>query len=316
MLKTLRFPAVLCAAITSLVATTAQAQRPLPAEDGRIHAAPTRPVSYLDMAPGSVQVVPLSPRYHTILEFPLNVFRVDMGDRDIGLVEQIGNKVIIKPVAFYGETSFTVMLDDDNLTVVPFLVRPDTAASPVYVLRFTDPISEHVREAEEAIVARAEATAMANLATRAEELVQQRALMGFDVAYFPDKAQASQLNKYGERVTLEVVKVLYMQTSQNVERAYLLYRVANLTRHSIDGLELSLAMEPKGAKKAKASDIMEVYDLVDTRAGMPVPSGTLAEGLLVFDRPAMGGGESFRVTLTNPAGLNVTLSAAPVQGKR
>lgn len=298
--------------------TRAFAQKPLPADDGRVRGAPTRPVSYLDMAPGSVQTVPLSPRYHTILEFPVNVWRTDFGDRDIGLVEQVGNKVIIKPTAFNGETSFTVMLDDESLTVVPFLVRPDTAASPVYVLRFTDPIAKHVADAETAIAQRLEQAALAQLPQRAEALLRQRAQLGFDMAVFPKSAQASQLNRYGERVTIEVVKVLYMQTLQNSERAYLLYRIGNLTRRPVDSLELTIRVERRDAdpKRPALTDVSEIYDAEDSRNGAPIPAGTVAEGVLVFDLPRMSSSDSFRLTAANGTGLNVSVKAAPAMLSR
>src|SRR5690606_15147993 len=129
--------------------------RPITEGDGRIHGAPTLQVSEMDLHPGQVQTINLHPGFHTILEFPYPIARVDAGDPDIFLAAIVGNKLSLKATKLVrSETSMSIILADADLTVVPFVVRTDETQPMLYVVRYTDPVSKHLNEAESRIADR------------------------------------------------------------------------------------------------------------------------------------------------------------------
>ena len=291
----------------ALLARPALAQSPsLPAEEGRILGAPSRAVTYLDMKPGEVQTVAIRPGDFTVIEFPMPVFNYGIAAKSLVTVEKFANKIILKAKDFSGETPLAVFLDDSAYTTVPLQVRIDSASHPLYVLRFTDPVAVHVRATERATAQRLEAIARATEAERLEQLFRTRLLLGATEGTFAAKAEQSALNAVGDRVTMQLVKVVRLHVSASVERFYLSYRVANLTRKPLEALEFRVAMVRRKGKP------LEVYDFEDSRGGAAVPSGHVADGLLVFDVPdTYRTDDTFRVTLGADGGLRVVVQSAP-----
>jgi type IV secretory pathway VirB9-like protein len=294
-----------------LLGTVASAQVPLNTGDGRTHGAPTREVSYAAMTPDAVQTLLLNPHYHMMVEFPDDVLRIDVGDQKIAKFAIIDNKVSIKAARTEGETSMTIILDDDRHTVLAFKIRCSAAATPVSILRFTDPVAKHIREDEIAMAERYEKIARAKQGVQLENLIRSRLTMGLDVDLFdPTRAQESQLNKFGERVTLQLVKIVYLAVSPTQFRAYLHYRIANLTAKPLESPTLSLSLAGPARRQGDVES-EEVYDVEDSRGGAVVPPGTLVDGLLVFDRPALKDGDLFSVSLEAPSGVQVRVQTSP-----
>lgn len=126
--------------------------------DGRIHGAPTMPVTLAEMHPGQVQTLNLHPRYHAVLEFPYPVLRVDAGDPKVFAATIVGSKMTLKATrARKVETTMSIILADADMTVLPFIIRADSTQPFMYVVRYTDPVAKHLNAAEASIAARLQA---------------------------------------------------------------------------------------------------------------------------------------------------------------
>lgn len=279
-------PHIVAIAISLLAARPAFAQgrlQPFSAGDGRIHSAPTLEVVEMDLHPGQVTTINLHPRYHTVLEFPYVVARVDGGDQDVFMVDPIGNKLTLKAIDIdVAETSMTVILGDPQQTLIPFLVRVDTTQPMAYVVKFTDPITKHLNEAERQISERLSSNIDARVATLAEAHVRQRLLF---------RAGTVNINKSkfvgpsGERVGFVVEDAELMPGPSGEPQVYIRYRIVNLTPIPLDDANIVAKIGTKRRRKFFFSqvDYLELSIAEDVRTTSTIPAGAAARGLLILE---------------------------------
>lgn len=285
----------------------ANAQRPAPAEDGRLRGAPRREVTYAELPSGSGQMLALNPRYHMLLEFPSNVQLVSVRNPKMLTAEVVdGNKVFLLPLRFSGETSMQIFMDDPQGTSIPYIVRLDTLANPVLTVHYTDPAVNHLRDVEDAVVARERARFSDRVATEAEARMRQRLLNGVQTYGILDAEQGEQRNKYDESIVAELVDVTLLDQQTSAPRTYIRYRIANLTRKPITGLtaEVTVDFSPKNGPRPAGLQ-QKLGDVEDSRDRLTIPAGTYVEGLLIFDDPGVHPKDRITVRFEHPDGVRL-----------
>lgn len=285
-------------ALLALSQIPAQAQervRPFEQGDGRIHGAPVLQVSEVDLHVGQVQTLNLAPGYHTILEFPYPVARVDAGDLNVFTSDIIGNKLALKATRLSeSETSMTVILADENLTVIPFLVRADSTQPVLYVVRYTDPLVNHLNDAEQAIAHRLEADVDRRVSALAEQRLRQVLLFAASPVEINKSAR---IGGEGERFTLEIESAQTIPDEDGTPQLYLRYRVLNQTITPLADLHFVVRIQTSRRHNLVGSETVdrEIYDIQDVRTNSVVPPGTAARGLLIFDAPELRDGDALSV---------------------
>jgi hypothetical protein len=267
-----------------LVPTGVSAQRPPVSQgDGRVHGAPVLQVTEMDLKPGQVTTINLHPRFHTVLEFPAVVARVDGGDPDVFQVDLIGHKITLKALDVdIVETSMTVILGDARQTLIPFLVRADSTQPMAFVVRFTDGIARHLNEEEARIAARLNSNVDSRVTGLAEEHVRQRLLF---------KSGTINIGKHvdigprAERIRLIIEDAEQMPGPSGEPRLYLRYRILNGTRVPMADAHLVTRVETKKRRlllfsRTEATDMGRVEDV---RTDMVIPAGGAVRGMLILD---------------------------------
>jgi len=263
--------------------------------DGRIHGAPTLQVTEMDLHPGQVQTINLHPGFHTILEFPFPIARVDAGDPDIFLADIVGNKLSLKATKLVrSETSMSVILADADLTVIPFMIRTDETQPMLYVVRYTDPVSRHLNEAELRIARRLAEDNEARIVELAEMRLQQQLLWASDVLKINKEAKAG---RDGERIVLKIENAQTFLGADNTAKTYLRYKIHNGTVMPMEDLYFIVRVVRHKRKFLffDSRSERELYDVRDVRTANPVPAGTAARGLLIFDAPQLRKDESIEI---------------------
>lgn len=266
------------------------------AGDGRVHGAPTLQVSKRDLHSGQVQTINLHPRFHTVLEFPYPIARVDAGDPEVFLADVVGNKLTLKATKVtQEETSMTVILGDADATVVPFLVRTDTNQPPVYVVKYTDPISQHLNQTEKRIAQRLQSDFDQRVERLAEERVKQRLLYSGEI--LPIDRRKVVGKQPGDKFGLELQHAQQLPGPSGAPRLYIRYRVINKTIAPLKDLNFVVRMESKEAKYliGETTKKREVFDVQNVQSASEIPAGMAAQGLLILDALDLNEGESISV---------------------
>lgn len=266
------------------------------AGDGRIHGAPTLQVTEKDLHSGQVQTINLHPRFHTVLEFPYPVARVDAGDPEVFLADIVGNKLTLKATKVtQEETSMTVILGDADMTVVPFLIRTDTEQPPVYVVKYTDPLSKHLNQTEQRIAKRLQSDFDQRVEKLADERVKQRLLYSGEI--IPLERKKVKGKEAGRRFGLELQHAQQMPGPSGSPRLYIRYRVINQTIAPLEDLSFVVRMESKESKfvVGETTNQREVFDVQNIQSASKVPAGMAAEGLLIMDALDLEDGESISI---------------------
>lgn len=251
--------------------------------DGRIHGAPVLQVTEQDLHPGQVQTINLHPRFHSVLEFPYPIAQVHTGDPDVFMASIVGNKLTLKATRVVEtETNMSVVLGDANLTIVPFLVRADSTQPLIYVVRYTDPVAQHLNAAEAEIAARLESDVDVRVERLAEERLRQRLLYSSRVVEI-NKSEI--VGSAGERFGLTIQTAQRIPGPAGEPRMYLRYRVFNQTVAPLSDLHFVVRIHRHERKWLffDDTDVREVYDVEDVRTVSPIPAGTAAEGLLIME---------------------------------
>lgn len=295
-LRALLASALLVSAVPHLFAQDASKLKPVSEGDGRIHGAMTMAVSEADLHPGQVQTINLQPRFHTVLEFPYPVARIDVGDDAVITAAIVGNKVTLKAVKLSRtETSMTLILGDANLTVVPFLVRADSTQPAPFVIRYTDPVTQHMNAAEAAIAARLQADQHRQVGELAELRLQQRLLTSGDAVRIDRKGSVSH---NGESIELTIESAQEIPTEDGTPKLYLRYRLTNRTLAPVNDLRFALTVLRRDRHFLffTKTTSREVYDVQDVRTNTVIPAGGAIAGLLVLDQvPVQEARESLQV---------------------
>lgn len=282
-LRIFTLAAVLFAIVPSTLAAQSGRLRPVSDGDGRIHGAPTMPVSEMDLHPGQVQTLNLHPRYHAVIEFPFPVAQVDAGDPDVFSASIVGNKLTLSANRVRkAETSMSVMLGDANLTVVPFLVRADSTQPFVYIVRYTDPVAKHLNAAESQIADRLQADVDERVAELSEQRLQQRLLLAGDLVRI---GKRTSVGSAGERLTLVVESAQQIPSADGNPRLYVRYRILNQTIAPLEDLVITPRIVTTRRRWLffTRTEVLDVYDVQDVRTSAAIPPGTAASGLLIFD---------------------------------
>ena len=251
--------------------------------DGRIHGAAVMPVSGTDLHPGQVQTINLHPRYHTVLEFPYPVARIDAGDPDVFSASIDGNDVTLKATKVTrAETSMSLKLADANGTVIPFLIRADSTQPYVYVIRYTDPVAKHLNQAEAQISTTLQADDDKRVSQLANIRLQQILLHAGDLASI-DRTES--VGDAGERLTVNILSAQTLPGEDGQPRLYLRYSVLNQTVAPLSDLVFTAHIVSTDRKMLvfQKSVAQDVYDIQDVRTTATIPAGTMAYGLLIFD---------------------------------
>jgi hypothetical protein len=273
--------------------------------DGKIHGAPIMPVSEADLHPGQVSTLNLHPRYHSILEFPYPVARIDAGDPDVFTATIVGNKVTMKATKLdRAETSMSVILGDANLTTIMFLVRADSTQPSAYIVRYTDPVAKHLNQAEAQIAATLQKDNDARVATLSEMRLQQRLLMAGDLVRIN---KSGEVGERGERLSVTIESAQQLPGEDGRPRMYMRYKVLNETVAPLTDLTFTarIVSEARRSLLFTKSVSHDVYDVQDVRSVVTVPAGAAAYGLLIFDD----------FDLKNPS-ESLTIDAVAFSGQR
>lgn len=253
------------------------------AGDGRIHGAPVLPVTYMELKPDAVQTINLHPGFHTVLEFPYPVARVDGGDDRVLMAEIIGNKVILKAADVdVLETSMSVILGDDNLTFATYLIRADSTQPMSFAIRFTDSVYEHLNRAEQRIASELSKNIDRRVEILAEENLRRKMLFG-PGAINIDKKKYVEYN--GHRFGILIEQAEQLPGPNREPRLYIRYRLINETPRAISDAHLVVRMNQRKRKWGVLGETasVEVPGVRDERTALTIPPGESIRGLLILD---------------------------------
>lgn len=267
--------------------------------DGRIHGPPVLEVSEQDLHPGQVQTISLYPGKHTLVEFPYPVVQVDVGDPEIFMTEVVGSKMTLKATEIDNETSMTVMLGDEDVTTVPFLVRSDEDHPPLFVVRYTDPVEEHLNRAEERIADRISSDQDREVADLAEHRVRQRLLLGAEPTVIDKTAEQGDAR---ERIRLEVDFAHVIPSEHGSPELYIRYTLYNDTVVPLDHLDFSLTVDRRERRRIFFEELTsrDLHDIRHFMGADRIEPGRSVRGVLLVSKPDFGEGESLGLTLEVP----------------
>lgn len=269
--------------------------RPFTQGDGRLHGAPTLSVTEMDLHPGQVQTINLHPGYHTILEFPYPIVQADAGDDEIFLADIVGNKLFLKATKLsLSETSMSVILADPDLTAITYLIRTDESQPMLFHLRYTDPVARHFNEVERRIARRLAEENEARIAELAELRLQQQLLWAGDVVSINKKVE---VGRDGERLRLQVQDAQELIAESKQSMTYLRYQFYNGTVAPLEDLYfiVRIVRQKRRLLFFNNRTERELYDVRDVRTANPIPAGTAARGLLIFETPKLSKDESLEI---------------------
>lgn len=252
--------------------------------DGRIHGAPVLPVTYMELKPDAVQTINLHPGFHTILEFPYPVARVDGGDDRVLMAEVIGNKVILKAADVdVLETSMSVILGDADLTFITYLVRADSTQPMSFAVRFTDSAVEHINRATERIASELSKNIDRRVEVLAEENLRRKMLFGPGAITINKRKFVEDNNGY--RFGIIVEQAEQMPGPNREPRLYIRYRLVNETPRALHDAHLVVRFNQRKRKWGVLSETtsVEIPGVRDERTSLTIPPGESIRGLLIMD---------------------------------
>lgn len=268
---------------------------------GRVEAAPIMQVSERDLLPGQVQQLTLWPHYHVTLEFPYPVARVDGGDDEYFGATVVGNKLMlfareIDPV----QTTMTVILGDAHSTLIPYLVRVDTTQSLAVVVRYTDPVSKHLNDAEARIADRLASNVDERVEKLAEARIQKRLLFSNGAIQLDRQGWSG---GRGSRIGLFVEKAEQMPGPGERPHLYFRYRIFNQTPAALTDARLVVRTHSKKRRWLILSRTtsQEAAILEDVRSYEHIPPGGTVLGLLSLENVVLEPGEWLSVELESPS---------------
>jgi hypothetical protein len=192
----------------------------------------------------------------------------------------------------------TVMLADAGMTILPFLVRADSTQPFVYIVRYTDPVAQHLNQAETAIAARLQADVDSRVEELAEKRLQQRLLLAGEVVRLN---RSSTAGRPGEQVEVTLESAQTLPGDDGRPRLYIRYRVRNGTVAPLSDLAFTLSIRSTRRHKLvfESTEAHELYDFEDVRSSTLIPAGGMVTGLLILDELDLKGPhESLTVTAT------------------
>lgn len=276
--------------------------KPFTSGDGRIHSAPTLQVIEMDLHPGQVQTINLWPRYHTVLEFPFPVARVDGGDSDVFAPDIVGNKLTLKAIDVdVVETSMTIILGDAKQTLIPFLIRADSTQPMAYVVRFTDPVEKHLNLAEAEIAKTLNATVGTQVTKLSEENIRQRLLhSGGSITI----QKSASVGVHGGKITLTAEQAEQMPGPDGRPRLYLRYRISNGGFKAVDDAQVVARVSTKRRHwlfftKTTHREVTEVEEI---RTAGVVPVQGAVRGLMIIDGLELKANQALHLEMISDGG--------------
>lgn len=269
--------------------------RPVSEGDGRVHGAPVMPVSNMELQPGQVQQLNLKPRTTMLAEFPYPVAAVHAGDADVLTATVISGKLILKATKdTIAETNLIVLLGDADFTSAPFRIRVDPRAPQVDVVRFTDPVAQHINRVESEIATRLRSDVDERVDQLSDLRLQQAILLAGRVTPIGREAIAG---RKGDRLGIRVETAQSFPGPDGRPRLYLKYTVTNGTVAPLRDLSLVARVESRRRKRlfGEATSTRELADARDIRAADAVPPGAPMSGLLVLEPLELGRYESLSI---------------------
>lgn len=254
-------------------------------------------VAQQELRPGEVQTISLVPGYQMTLEFPYPIVRVDVGDDSLFIASKYSNKLALRAATQrLAETSVNLTLGDADLTVVPMIVRIDSLAPRVQVLRYTDPMSQELNRSATRIAERLAAETDSRVEQLTETRLRQRLLLASTPQ--PLNRQAEVRGPEG-RVRLLLDQIQQVPGDDGQPRLYVRYRVENFSPVAIADLQIRIQVVRTAGTIFGRAVRADVYDLEDARSSQEaIQGGTSVLGLLSMLPPALRDGETVSIVAT------------------
>jgi len=247
-------------------------------------------VTQAELRPNEVQTIALVPGYHMTIEFPYPIARMEVGDDSVFAANKYANKLSLRALTQrMVETSVTITLADADLTVVPFIIRIDSLASRIQVLRYTDPLAQELNRAASRIAESQGAQVSQRVEQLSEARVRQRLLLAGPSVPL-NRSYESKGPEGTVRVFLEQMQQLPSEDGQ--PRLYVRYRIENYSSAQITDLTVQL-QAVRGARSIFGrAAVTPVYDVEDQRSSPVIQGGTSVLGILSLLTPDLAADET------------------------